>query len=137
MPANTSAAEIVLLSLRNRFQEIANKCIPPPTEIAFLFESSERGNRLVERYTGPLVAHVDGKPIPVHKCVMPKSARDECIEVADFIANAIGGHANHNRLGRPGFRKDFEAVFHGDAAKSFILIDRVEQTPAVEVGNRR
>ena len=60
---------------------------------------------------------------------MPKSAKEPALEV-NFIANAIGGHARHTLVDKkPGFRKDFRAIFHGVDRRlvSFIGIERVDE----------
>ena len=86
--------------------------MPPPKEIAFLHEASQRGDALLERYFGKTNVQIDGKEIPVHQGIMPKG--DEGLEIADFIMHAAGGQERWKLDGRKGFRRDFKAVFHGN-----------------------
>jgi hypothetical protein len=53
----------------------------------------------IERYFGDFQLEKDGKPLPVVCYFMPKSANFSGLEVADFIANTIGGHARHHLVG--------------------------------------
>jgi hypothetical protein len=64
---------------------------------------------------------------------MPKSANFPDLEVADFIANTIGGHARcHLVEGKKGFGKDFQAIFHSVDRQlaSFVGIESVEFKPS-------
>jgi hypothetical protein len=63
---------------------------------------------------------------------MPKSAGEPALEVADFVANTIAGHARaHLVERRSGFRKDFQAVFQSVDPKlaSFFAITSVSSGP--------
>jgi hypothetical protein len=42
---------------------------------------------------------------------MPKRSNEPALEVADFIMHAVHGQMRHRLENRPGFRKDYEAVF--------------------------
>ena len=53
-----------------------------------------------------------GAAVPVEHCLMPKAAREPALEVADFVANAVGGMARRYITGYGGFGKDFKAIFH-------------------------
>jgi hypothetical protein len=101
----------------------------PFTSIIIVFEDNPRANRLIEQYFGNVQFQADGKAIPAEFYFMPKSSGDPALEVADFIANAIGNQARFKQVDKmPGFRKDFQAVFHDIDPKlaSFMGIEKVE-----------
>src|SRR5262249_50960205 len=47
LPLGISAHRAVSLSLRKRWEELTPRVRPTPTEVAFIFEASERGDALV------------------------------------------------------------------------------------------
>src|SRR5258707_15196577 len=103
----------------------------PFTSIVIIFEDNPRANRLIEKYFVDVHFQVDGKDIPAEFYFMPKSSGNPALEVADFIANAIGNQARFKQVDKmPGFRKDFQAIFHDIDPKlaSFMGIERVEIT---------
>lgn len=109
-------------ALRKRWEELASRVQPTPTEIALLHEASERGDPLVERYFGPSFFTVNGKSVKVHHGLVPKSAL-EGLEVADFIAHAAGRQAWSTARGNAGWRKDFRTIFQANPIwSSFIDI---------------
>src|SRR5260370_1104252 len=90
----------------------------PFTSIVIIFEDNPRANRLIEKYFVDVHFQVDGKDIPAEFYFMPKSSGNPALEVADFIANAIGNQARFKQVDKmPGFRKDFKAIFHDIARK--------------------
>jgi hypothetical protein len=120
--------QIVLGSLKLRIIDVAKWT--PFTAINVIFEANQRANKLVQRYFGDFRVTADDKEVPVDCYFMPKSTREPVLEVADFIANAIGDHARHTLVDkRSGFRKDFHAIFHGVDHRlvSFIGIEKVEE----------
>lgn len=112
--------------LRKRWQEFLARCPERPDEIALLHEASERGDPLLDRFFGKSVAAWEGEPIPIHHGIVPKTARVEALEVADFIVHAAGGQARAELAGRRDRRRDFQAVFNSGALASVINVDRVE-----------
>lgn len=128
LPDDIPLMQTVLGSLKLRIIEVAKWT--PFTAIKVIFEANQRANRLVRRYFGDFRVTAEDKEVPVDCYFMPKSAKEPALEVADFIANAIGGHARHTLVDKkPGFRKDFRAIFHGVDPRlvSFIGIERVEE----------
>jgi hypothetical protein len=83
----------------------------PCKTVALIFESSERGDPLVERYFGELSLQQGDHVLPTEHCFMPKSSGEPGLEVADFIASAAGSQARRRHRGTSGFAKDYEAVF--------------------------
>ena len=98
---------------------------PTPTEVAFIFEASERGDALVQRYFSDIVVTIAGVRVPIQLGIMPKWAGDEALEVADFIVHAAGTQARNWDTGDKRFRRDFEAVFHAKLWSSFNAIASV------------
>jgi hypothetical protein len=99
--------------LRRRWQELASRFVPLPTEVAFMHEASMRADHLLQTYFGESIVTIDGQRIAVHHGIMPKG--DEALEVADFIVQAAGGQARRGI--RPGqrVRRDFEVIFRTNA----------------------
>ncbi len=86
----------------------------------------------IAQYLGDMRLEEEGRQIPVDFYFMEtKPSHDPALEVADFVANAIGNQARFNQVDKKaGFRKDFEAIFHGVDRKlvSFMGIEKVEIT---------
>lgn len=84
----------------------------PCSAVALIFESSERGDPLVQRYFGELNLTENGTQLPTEHCFMPKSANEPALEIADFIVNAAGTQARFRHKDKEDFAKDYQAVFH-------------------------
>ncbi|MGJ0483624.1 MAG: DUF3800 domain-containing protein [Methylomicrobium sp.] len=84
----------------------------PFQSVEIIFEHSERLAPMIENAFGTFELYEDGKAIPVGFSWMPKSAREPALEIADFLANAVGSEVRHRLAKRPGFAKNFEAFFH-------------------------
>jgi hypothetical protein len=96
--------------LQKRIVDIARWT--PFDSLAIIFESSERADPLIQdAFQGFAIAEA-GKPIPVDFYLMPKSAGEPALEVADFIMHAVGRQVRKNLARREGFALDYQAVFH-------------------------
>jgi hypothetical protein len=84
----------------------------PCSTVALIFESSQRGDPLVQQHFVGLGLLEEGRPIPTEHCFMPKSAAEPGLEIADFVASAVGSQARFYLRGKTGFAKDYQDVFH-------------------------
>lgn len=131
LPAGVDPYQILAPSLLQQYEKIAKRLVPAPVEVAFIHEASKRGDKLLERYFGKVTVRVEGVEVASFQGLIEKSARDEALEVADFVINAAGGQAKHWSANRPGFRKDFKAVFHATPLLTeFICIDTATIAPS-------
>ncbi len=128
---NEHLAYIVLRALHQRIVDVARWT--PFQSVALIFEQNPRSKRLLQSAFSDLGIEEDGKKLPIDLYDMPKSAGEPGLEVADFVANTIAGHARaHLVERRSGFRKDFQAVFQSVGAKltSFMAVTSVGYTLA-------
>ena len=101
----------VIATLKARIADIAKWS--PFDSLALIIEHSDRANFLVAQHFGDFGMTVDGKAIPIERGFMPKSANEPGLEVADFVANAVGGQGRRMLVGnRKDFGADFCATFH-------------------------
>jgi hypothetical protein len=114
LPTGINAYQVVSRSLHKRWEELTPRFRPTPAEVAFIFEASERGDALVQRYFSDIVVTIAGNRVPIHLGIMPKWAGDEALEVADFVVQAAGRQARRWDTGDERFRRDFESVFHAN-----------------------
>jgi hypothetical protein len=112
LPGRLTPIQVMPGLLRRRWEELTPRFNPPPVEVAFIHEASNRADALLERYFGESVVTIDGKRVPAHHGIMPRG--DEALEVADFVIQAAGGQARHAiRPGCP-VRRDFEVIFRAN-----------------------
>ena len=103
-------AWMVLRGLQKRILAVANWTVFQ--SVALIFERNPRSRRLLLSAFGDLGLEENGRRLPVELHEMPKSAGEPGLEVADFIANTVAGHArSHLVERRSGFRKDFQQSF--------------------------
>lgn len=116
--------------LKNRIVDVAKWT--PFRDVKVIFEASDRADRQIEQAFADFRIEEDDAPLPVECYLMPKSAGEPALEVADFIMHAIGRQARRRIEGREGFAPDFAAVFHCVDRKlvSFMEISRAEKSEA-------
>jgi hypothetical protein len=82
--------------------------------IALVVEQSSRGDRLAKQYLSGWrywrEASGEKVYIPVSRHLMPKSAGQAGLEIADFVMYAVGGRTRERLEGRHATRADFKCV---------------------------
>ena len=82
--------------------------------VALVFESSERGNKLVERdfdLASMRLFNRAGAGVVVDGYFMDKASREAGLEVADLVAHTAGRQRRHELAGKPGHAKDFQQMY--------------------------
>ena len=106
--------------------------------LALIFESSNRGDSLVQRdfdLASMDVRNIRGRRVEVEGCFMPKSSVEPGLEVADLIAHTAGRQRRHEIAGKLGHTKDFQATYwHSPIPPEFIAISSIEIAQGVEAG---
>ncbi len=97
----------------------------PFSRVATIFEAGAVWDEKVARMFGPMEVICDGKRLPVEKYRMAKTLAEPGLEIADFVANAVGGSARERSVSR----KDFRAVFDVDGRRTSVI--RIESALVV------
>jgi hypothetical protein len=127
VPEQFPLMRLVVESLKQRIVSVAKWM--SFKSIAVIFEDNPRANGLIAAYFGDTSFRLNSKELPTNFYFLPKSAHDPALEVADFIANAIGGHVRRTFVDkRDQFGQDFRAIFHNIDPRgvSFMGIERVD-----------
>lgn len=111
LPPSFELTQAMLLCLQGRLNQLLQWTWG--TDVAVIFEHSERMEAAVRRGFESFCPHQFGRVLDWIPCFLPKSANEPAMEVADFVAHVVGGQArNIQRTGRiDGKRLDFKAVF--------------------------
>jgi Protein of unknown function (DUF3800) len=110
LPDEMSRVRMMKGVLQNRIKEIVGKSLCK--EVAVIFESSQRTDRLIEEAFQDFEVSRGSKRIPSTCYFMPKSAANPALEVADFVMHAVHRQARRGFDPRGTFVADFCAVFH-------------------------
>src|SRR5713101_885502 len=126
VPEQLTSHEVISASIKKRWEELAARMNPTPTEVAFFFEASERTDELIQKYFSPIFVNIEQSAVPVHYGLMDKSSGDPALEVADFIVHTAGRQALNWSRGKTGIRRDFQDIFHANPLwSSFTAIGEV------------
>ncbi len=131
LPPLFNPFQIVAYSVCKRIVDLVNINDLRPSRFVFLFEHSDRGNKLARRYFDTIsFKYESGIPVPFKAGFVKKANREPGVEIADFIIHTAGAQS---RVGLSTYRKDFRATFVDidRSLMSFFLIDQtVKYTPA-------
>jgi hypothetical protein len=98
--------------------------------VALVFESSDRGDRLVQRdfdLANMDVRNMSGRRIEVDGLFMPKTSMEPGLEIADLVAHTASRQRRHELRGNAGRVKDFEQMYwHSPIPPAFMAIDNVQ-----------
>jgi hypothetical protein len=83
----------------------------PCKRLLLILESSKRADPVVKQCFGQLTPLSAAEAAPVEHCLMPKSANEPGLEVADFVVSAAGSQIQRRLRGKSGHAPDFEDVF--------------------------
>jgi len=126
-PEKVDGHQVVSMAFADVVRKIVSTCTP--SSIAFIFEDSERSNKLVKR-DFPLenlsMYDLFGYEIPVDGFFIPKFARAPGMEVADLIAHTAGDNQRHALLSRPGFPLSFKEMFQRAGGINLAFYWRIE-----------
>lgn len=131
-PDDVETVQYVLECLKHRMLDILK--FSRAQRIAVVFEANQRLEPAIERYFGIPSISEGGREIPVEPCFLAKAAGEPALEVADFTANAIGGHAHFLGTRKGAYRLDFRSIFHGQDTRltSYLHVNKVALTPSRE-----
>lgn len=105
---------------------------PHISTVALVFESSERGDKLVQRdfdLANMNLSNQNGQRIEVDGYFMPKASMEAGLEIADLVVHTAGRQRRHELKGKDGSTKDFEAMYwHSPIPPAFMSIDSVQLT---------
>jgi hypothetical protein len=76
-----------------------------------IIESSERADPIVVSCFSQLTSLTGFPLLPVEPCLMPKSANEHGLEVADFVISAASSEVQRRQRGKTGHAPDFHDVF--------------------------
>jgi hypothetical protein len=121
--------DIVGSTFLNRILEIAQWI--EFERIYIIFEASDRiGSKVIKSLSGKNIIREDsGVKIPIELGLMPKSACEPALEVADFIVHTAGAQTKHRTSGNTQDRQDFKIIFNNVDKRltSFMYITRIEK----------
>ena len=111
-------------SVCKRIVDLVNINNMNPSRLVFLFEDSDRGNKLAKKYFNSLsFKYESGNSVAFKAGFVKKASHEPGIEIADFVIHTAGAQS---RVGLATYRKDFKATFIDidRSLMSFFLIDQ-------------
>lgn len=131
LPPDIDAHKAISFVTVNFIKRLVAKC-PNISEVALVFEASQRGDKLVQRdfdLANMMVVNERGKPIEVDGYFMPKTSMEAGLEIADLVAHTAGRQRRHQLSGKAGAVKDFQQMYwHSPIPPAFMSIDSVNLT---------
>lgn len=98
--------------------------------VALVFETSDRGDKLVKRdfdLASMKLVNGSDKRIEVDGYFMPKKSMEPGLEVADLVAHTAGRQRRHQIAGKEGVTKDFKQMYwHSPIPPAFMSINTVQ-----------
>jgi hypothetical protein len=108
-PTAMHPAEPVMGGLHEHVVSVAERI--QCAAVAIIVESSQRADAMLKKYFNALKLDNRELILPVKHWLMPKSAAEPVLEVADFIINASGNQTRRYLARKPGISRDFQDVF--------------------------
>jgi hypothetical protein len=109
LPIEMHPCAAVIGQLWKEIETVAS--VLPCKHIWFILESSDRADPVVTRSFRQLTSLNTPQAIHVEHCLMPKSANEPGLEVADFVVSAAGSEIQRRLRGKTGHAPDFNDVF--------------------------
>lgn len=127
LPEAMSALDAVFLSLFNKIVKLMNSVSFYPKKLTLVFENSQRlMPKIKEIVTLQSIANSRGEVVEISLNTAKKGIL-QSLEVADFIAQAIGAQHRNGNIENSPVRRDYGAIFHGAfGLKDFMHITQVE-----------
>lgn len=120
---------ITAQSLWHRITEISQWY--PFTSVSIIFEDSQRGTPLMQKYFIGKELKRNEKKIPINFGVMSKENQEAGLEIADFVIHTAGRQARlmNSKVIKQNYQLDFEKVFKevNQKATSFLHITGMEK----------
>jgi len=88
VPKHLTSHSVISASIKKRWEELATRMNPMPTEVAFIFEALERTDELIQNYFSPTFVNIAQNAVPVHYGLLNKSSGDPTLEIADCWATS-------------------------------------------------
>jgi hypothetical protein len=133
LPAELRPIDAALKMLGQRIQMLVDRV--PLTQVAVIFEHSQRANSLTEKYFTGFVFMKDGREILTEPLWMKKAENEPGLEVSDFVMHAVSGKMRSPIANLQEFPLDFQSVFMKVPSRliSFMRIDKVSGNSPDEI----
>jgi hypothetical protein len=109
LPGSMHPCAPVLGQIKKEVEVVAEALRCP--KVWVIVESSQRADPVVQACFSQLTSRDGSQTVSVEKCLIPKSSREQGLEIADFIVSAAGSEIRRRLRGQSGHARDFEDVF--------------------------